>query len=131
MSDPNDDNDLRLFPILRGESVGVDGEFSGPVFVAKSSDELNRSWDDYDIVALHKDLQEYFSEHPGFIDQLFQQVMVVVTEFGKPISDFAAIAHARERMAVVKAIDATYVLETDMQISVVTRESQGDIYFIE
>ncbi len=129
MSDPNDD-DLRLFPILTGESVGVDGEFSGPVFVVRSKEDLNRSWDDYDIVALHGDLQDHFSEHPGFIDQLLQQVMVVITEFGKPISDFAALAHARERMAVVRVVDATYVLETDMQISVVTYESQGDIFFI-
>ena len=127
----NDSEKQPAFPILRGESVGESGEFSGKVVVVSKAEELSQSWESDVIVVLHHDLESYFNENPGILDNLFQAVSVVIAEFGGPLSELSAMAHTREIIAIVKVQDAIYVLEDDMHIQVIAYENKGDIFFID
>ena len=119
------------FPILRGESIGESGEFSGKVVLVSQVEELNQSWESEVIVTLHHDLESHFKENPGDLDNLFKQVSVVLAEFGEPISEISAMAHTREIITVVKIPDACYVLENDMHIRIIAHENSGEIFFID
>ncbi|MHA1636567.1 MAG: hypothetical protein ACTSUB_00985 [Candidatus Thorarchaeota archaeon] len=119
------------FPILKGESVGESGEFSGKVVLVSTADELNQSWGSDAIVTLHHDLEKHFKRDPGNLDNLFKQVSAVLAEFGKPISEISAMAHTREIIAVVNIHDACYVLENDMHIRIIAHENSGEIFFID
>lgn len=119
------------FPILKGESVGESGEFSGKAVLVLTVEELNQSWEHDAIVTLHHDLERHFKENPGGLDNLFKQVSVVLAEFGEPISEISAMAHTREIIAIVNIHDACYVLENDMHIRIIAHENSGEIFFID
>ena len=121
----------KFFPILKGESVGESGEFSGYVVIVESPEELSREWKASEIAVIKDDMESHFESNPGDIDSLFEKVTAVIAEFGEPIGDFASIAHVREAILIVKALDATYVLEDGMHITVAASENLGEIYFID
>ena len=127
----NKDEATPQFPILRGESVSEAGEFSGRVVIVCDPKDLEREWAADSIPVLHHDLESYFTENPAIIDKLFQEVSVVLAEFGESISQFAAYATQHGAIAVVKLTDAIYVLENDMHIRVEAVVNQGDIFFID
>ncbi len=124
-------DEIPLFPILRGESVGQDGEFSGHVFIVHSPEDTDRDWASDDIVVLDKETESYFNENPGALDKLFQNVSAVLSEYGEPMGQFSSIAYERDAICVVKVPDASHVLENGMHIRVTATENQGDIYFID
>jgi phosphohistidine swiveling domain-containing protein len=130
---PGDDNEngVQLFPILRGESVGVSGEFSGYVVIAKMPEDLHKEWDAEQIAVLCDDLESFFAENPKEADQLLEKVSAVVSEFGEQIGLFSASAYETETIFLVKVKDAGHVLENGMHIRVVATESQGDVFFID
>lgn len=127
----NEVKDAPVFPILRGESVSEAGEFSGRVVIICEPDDLQREWTSDLIPVLHHDLESYFYDHPAALDQLFKDAKAVVAEFGEAISQFAAHATQHGAIALVKVVDATYVLENDMHIRIKAAENQGDIFFID
>lgn len=120
-----------VFPILRGESVGEDGEFTGRVFLVCEIDQLSHEWESDEIAVLHRDLERHFIENPGDLDILMRKVSAVVAEFGDSVSELAATAYHRMTIAVVKVTDAIHVLENSMHIRVFAYENQGDIFFID
>ncbi len=124
-------DEIPLFPILRGESVGQDGEFSGHVFIVRKKDDTERDWASDDIAVLDSETESYFNKNPGALDKLFQNVSAVLSEFGEPMGQFSSIAYEREAICVVKVPDASHVLENGMHIRVTATENQGDIYFID
>ncbi len=119
------------FPILRGESVGESGEFSGKVVMVSTVEELHQNWESDAVVALHHDLEMHFKENPGDLDNLFKEVSAVLAEFGGPVSEISSLAHTREIIAIVKIPDACYVLENDMHVRVIAYENSGEIFFID
>ena len=121
----------KYFPILKGESVGVPGEFSGYAIIIERPEDLKREWSNTEIAVLKSDLDQYFKQHPGEIDHLFEKVPVVIAEFGEAIGDFASFAQARDAICLVKTPDASYVLEDKMHITVTASENLGEIYFID
>jgi hypothetical protein len=125
------EEDVPVFPILRGESVSESGEFSGKVVIICEPEDLKREWDADSIPILHHDLDNYFNENPAVLDSLFQEVTAVLAEFGESISQFATFATQHGAIAVVKVTDATHVLEDDMHIRVEAIENQGDVFFID
>ena len=127
----NKDKEAPVFPILRGESVSEAGEFSGKVVIICKPEDLNRTWTADCIPVLHHDLESYFSENPASLDKLFEEVTAVLAEFGESISQFAAHATQHGAIAIVKLLDATYVLEDDMNIRVEASENKGDVFFID
>ena len=127
----NEEKEAPVFPILRGESVSEAGEFSGRVAIICKPDDLQREWASGLIPVLHHDLESYFQDHPAALDQLFKKATAVVAEFGESIGQFAAYATQHGAIALVKVVDATYVLENDMHIRIVAAENQGDIFFID
>ncbi|NHI88159.1 MAG: hypothetical protein EAX87_01480 [Candidatus Thorarchaeota archaeon] len=127
----NAEKDAPVFPILRGESVSEAGEFSGRVVIICKPDDLQRKWTSDLIPVLHHDLESYFYDHPAALDELFENAKAVVAEFGESISQFAAHATQHSAIALVKVVDATYVLEDDMHIRIKAAENQGDIFFID
>ena len=124
-------NDFPLFPILRGESVGEDGEFSGHVFILCTPEDFDRKWASHDIAVLGDDLNAYVTENPEALTRLFKSVSAVLSEFGGPMSQFSSDAHEQESICVVNIADASHVLENDMHIRVVAKENQGDVFFID
>ncbi|MHA2601700.1 MAG: hypothetical protein AM324_006175 [Candidatus Thorarchaeota archaeon SMTZ1-83] len=120
-----------LFPILRGESVGEDGDFSGHVFILCNPEDFDREWASDDIAVLGGDLNEYVTENPEVLNSLFKSVSAVLSEFGGPLSQFSSAAIEQESICVVKIADASHVLENDMHIRVAAKENQGDIFFID
>ncbi|MBD3406861.1 MAG: hypothetical protein GF411_12160 [Candidatus Lokiarchaeota archaeon] len=131
MSEKQDENVYPLFPILKGESVGESGEFSGRVYIVQSPDELSTEWEADHIVVLHHDLAKYLDDNPGILDDLFSNVRAVIAEFGESISDFASFSYVREAIGIIKVQDATHVLENDMHIRVVAEENIGEIFFVD
>jgi phosphohistidine swiveling domain-containing protein len=131
MSGEAEELDERFFPILRGDSVGEHGEFSGYVHIVESPEELKKEWPTDAIVVLKQELVGHFKEAPGDMDELFAKVSAVIAEFGEPISDLASVAYAREAICVVKVDDATFVLEDGMHIRVVCTENTGEVFFID
>ena len=127
----NEEKEAPVFPILRGESVSEAGELSGRVAIICKPDDLQREWASGLIPVLHHDLESYFQDHPAALDQLFKKATAVVAEFGESIGLFAAYATQHGAIALVKVVDATYVLENDMHIRIVAAENQGDIFFID
>jgi hypothetical protein len=125
------DEDVPVFPILRGESVSESGEFSGKAVIICKPEDLERVWAADSIPILHVDLEDHFNENPGALDSLFEEVTAVLAEFGESISQFATYATQHGAIAVVKVIDATHVLEDDMHIRVEAVENQGDVFFID
>ncbi|MFW9802710.1 MAG: hypothetical protein ACFFFC_08675 [Candidatus Thorarchaeota archaeon] len=124
-------DDMPLFPILRGESVGESGEFSGRVFIVCKPEDLDREWSSDDIAVLDSSLKEFIQDDPGALDRLFKNVSAVLSEFGEPIGEFSSSAYEREAICVVKVADASHVMENDMHIRVITSENQGDVFFID
>ena len=124
-------DDMPLFPILRGESVGERGEFSGKVFIVFKPEELDRDWASDDIAVLDSSLKDFVQENPGALDRLFKNVSAVLSEFGEPIGEFSSYAYEREAICVVKVADASHVMENNMHIRVVALENQGDVFFID
>ena len=124
-------NEFPLFPILRGESVGEDGEFSGHVFILSNPKDFDREWASDDIAVLGDGLSAFVEENPEALNGLLKNVSVVLSEFGGPMSEFSAAAIEQESICVVKIADASHVLENDMHIRVVAKENQGDIFFID
>ncbi|MHA2161873.1 MAG: hypothetical protein ACXAEB_00200 [Candidatus Thorarchaeota archaeon] len=132
MTDKESQNDkMKSFPILRGESVGENGEFTGWARIMKTPEDLNRDWSTNEIAVLHHDLRDYFIRNPGDLDRLFSKVSAVLAEFGEAISEFAAVAYEREAIGVIKITDACHVLEDNMHIRVVAFENVGEIFFID
>ena len=131
MSGEADKLDETFFPILRGDSVGEPGEFSGFVYIVKTPEDLKREWSTDSIAVLKEELVDHFRENPGDMDALFEDVSAVIAEFGEPISDLAAVAYAREAICIVKVADATFVLEDKMHIRVVCTENTGEVFFID
>ncbi len=125
------DEDIPVFPILRGESVSESGEFSGKAVLVCKPEDLEREWAEDSIAILHHDLESYFNENPTTLDSLFEKVTAVLAEFGESISQFATFATQHSAIAVIKLIDATHVLENDMHIRVEAIENQGDVFFID
>jgi hypothetical protein len=123
--------DKTLFPILRGESVGESGEINGLVVIICKPEELNREWKANEIAVLKDDMEQHFLDHPGDLDELFENVTAVLAEFGESIGQFAATAYQREALGLVKLRDATYVLENNMHIRVVALENVGEVFFID
>lgn len=107
------------------------GEFSGRVVIVCDPKDLEREWASDSIPVLHEDLESFFNKNPASMDRLFTRVTVVLAEFGESISQFAAYATKHGAIAIVKVIDATYVLENDMHIRVKAIENQGDVFFID
>ena len=126
----NDEN-VSVFPILRGESVSESGEFSGRAVIVCEPEDLKREWAANSIAILHEDLESYFNEDPAALDSLFKEVTAVLAEFGESISQFATYATQHGAIAVVKVSDATHVLEDNMHIRVEAIENQGDVFFID
>ncbi len=124
-------DDAPLFPILRGESVGESGEFSGRVFIICEPGDLDREWSSDEIGVLDSRLKEFIHDNPGALDRLFQNVSAVLSEFGEPIGFFSSSAYEREAICVVKVADASHVLENEMHIRVTASENQGDVFFID
>ena len=124
-------DDVPIFPILRGESVGEHGEFSGRVYIVATPDDLHREWASDEIAVLHHNMETYIRENPGELDALFEKVSVVLAEFGEAIGEFSSFAYGREAIGIVKLQDACFVLENDMHIRVVAFENTGDIFFID
>jgi len=120
-----------VFPILRGESVGETGEFSGHVVVVSSPKDLKRQWASDHIAVLDQSLERHFKTKPRDLDNLFAQVSAVVAEFGESIGEFAAFAYAHEAIGIVKVPDATMVLENGMHIRLCASENLGEIFFID
>jgi hypothetical protein len=120
-----------LFPILRGESVGERGEFSGKVFIICEPEDFDHDWSPDDIAVLGVRLKEFIQENPGALVRLFKNVSVVVSEFGEPIGQFSSAAYESEAICLVKVGDASHVLENDMHIRVTASENQGDVFFID
>jgi phosphohistidine swiveling domain-containing protein len=124
-------DDIPVFPILRGESVGEAGEFSGHVVLIENPDAMNREWSSDSIAVLHHDLEHHFINNPGDLDNLMSEVSAVVAEFGDSVSEFAAAAYHREAIAIVKVADACHVLEDGMHIRILAHENIGDVFFID
>jgi hypothetical protein len=124
-------DDEPLFPILRGESVGESGEFSGRVFIVYEPEDLDHDWSSDEIAVLDVSLKEFILENPGALDRLFQNVSAVLSEFGEQIGQFSSSAYEREAICLVKVGDASHVLENDMNIRVTASENQGDVFFID
>jgi hypothetical protein len=124
-------DDAPLFPILRGESVGESGEFSGRVFIVCEPENLDREWSSDEIAVLDSVLKEFIHENPGALDRLFKNVSAVLSEFGEHIGQFSSSAYENDAICVVKIPDASHVLENDMHIRVIASENQGDVFFID
>ncbi|MGD9381685.1 MAG: hypothetical protein PVI03_04500 [Candidatus Thorarchaeota archaeon] len=127
----NPDDDAPLFPILRGESVGESGEFSGRVFIVWGPEDLDREWLSDEIAVLDSGLKEFIHQNPSALDRLFQKVSAVLSEFGEQIGSFSSAAYEREAICVVKIADASHVMENDMHIRVSASENQGDVFFLD
>jgi phosphohistidine swiveling domain-containing protein len=119
------------FPILRGDSVGEDGEFSGRIVLVQSPDELKGEWASDQIIVLHHSLEAHFLEHPGDLDDLFSKASAVLSETGESVGEFAAQAYIRSVIALVKVHDACFVLEDDMHVRIVAHENVGEVFFID
>ncbi|MFW9943544.1 MAG: hypothetical protein ACFFB7_00950 [Candidatus Sifarchaeia archaeon] len=124
-------NEFPLFPILRGESVGEDGEFSGHVFILCNPEDFSHKWESDDIAVLGDGLSEHVAKNPDVLNSLFKSVSAVLSEFGGPMSQFSSAAIEQESICVVKIADASHVLENNMHIRVIAKENQGDIFFID
>lgn len=124
-------DDAPLFPILRGESVGESGEFSGRVFIVCEPEDLDREWSSDEIAVLDSGLKEFIHQNPSALDRLFQKVSAVLSEFGEQIGFFSSSAYERESICIVKVADASHVMENDMHIRVSASENQGDVFFID
>jgi len=120
-----------FFPILKGESVGESGVITGYAVLIRNPEDLKREWGTNDIAILKAEMESHFDSNPGDIDMVFQNVSAVIAEFGEPIGEFASIAHVREAICLVKALDAAFVLEDGMHITVSASENLGEIYFID
>lgn len=129
--DGNQHDEVPVFPILRGESVGEAGEFTGHVVLINSPEQLKREWKSDDIAVLHKDLEQHFIEQPAELDLVMSHVSAVLAEFGDSVSELAATAYHRMTIALVKVNDAFHVLEENMHIRVYAFENQGDVFFID
>ncbi|MHA1909196.1 MAG: hypothetical protein ACW98Y_18010 [Candidatus Thorarchaeota archaeon] len=124
-------DDLPVFPILRGESVGEAGEFSGHVVLVESPDQMKREWASDSVAVLHHDTEQHFINNPGDLDNLMSEVSAVLAEFGDSVSEFAAAAYHREAIAIVKVADACHVLEDGMHVRIFAHENTGDVFFID
>ncbi len=124
-------DEVHIFPILKGESVGEDGEFSGHVVIIETPEDLNREWRTDDIAVLSKSVEDFFAQNPGSYNIVFSECTAVLAEFGESIGDFASIAYSTGSIGIIKVRDAVRVLENDMHIRVLAHENLGEIFFID
>lgn len=124
-------DDAPLFPILRGESVGENGDFNGIVYIVCTPEDLDRDWASNEIAVLDTSLEDFLRANPEVLDRLFEKVSAVITEFGEPIGDLSTSAFEREAICIVKVRDAHHVLENGMHVRVNASENQGDVFFID
>jgi phosphohistidine swiveling domain-containing protein len=124
-------DDIPQFPILRGESVSESGEFSGTIRLVKSPEELEREWASDDIVVLDYELEAFFNDNPKALADLFNNVRVVIAEFGESLGNFATTATEHTAIGVVGVKDAIHVLEDGMHVRLEATENQCDIFFID
>lgn len=129
MSESKDE--VELFPILRGESVGEDGVVNGYVRITRTPENLRNKWVGNEICVLCLELEQHFVNSPGDFDILFTNCDAVLAEFGESIGEFAAVAYAREKIGIVKVVDASHVLEEGMHVRVRASENTGEIFFID
>ena len=122
--------ELPAFPILRGESVGKSGEFSGRVIIVSDPKGLKRRWSSNEIAVLGRNLEQHFKSNARDLDSLFGKVSAVLAEFGESIGEFASFAYSHNAIGIVKVPDATHVLETDMHILLRASENLGEVFFI-
>ncbi len=120
-----------MFPILKGESVGVAGEFSGRVVIISSPEDIHRDWAPDEIPVISGTLAAHFESNPGDLDELLSHVSAVISETGESIGNLASLAFIREIICIVKVKDACYVLENDMVIMITAHESDGAVFFVE
>ncbi len=118
------------FPILRGESVGRSGEFTGRVVIVADPKNLKRRWASDEIAVLGMNLEKHFKTNAQDMKNLFSKVSAILAEFGEPIGEFASMAYAHQTMGIINVRDATHVLETDMHIRLLSSENQGEVFFI-
>ena len=123
--------DIPQFPILRGESVSESGEFSGTIRLVRSPEDLEREWAADEIVVLDCELEAFFNENPKALADLFNNVRVVIAEFGESLGNFATTAAEHTAIGVVGVKDATHVLEDGMHVRLEATENQCDIFFID
>ncbi|MGY5871507.1 MAG: hypothetical protein RTV72_04600 [Candidatus Thorarchaeota archaeon] len=124
-------DDIPQFPILRGESVSESGEFSGTIRLVRSPEDLEHEWAADDIVVLDSALEEFFNENPKALADLFNNVRVVIAEFGESLGYFATTATEHTAIGVVGVKDASHVLEDGMHVRLEATENQCDIFFID
>jgi phosphohistidine swiveling domain-containing protein len=123
--------DVPQFPILRGESVSESGEFSGATAVVCTPEDLQQDWSADTIVVLADELEVFFNDNPKALADLFNQVRVVIAEFGESIGQFATIATENSAIGIVGVKDATHGLENGMHLRIEATENQADIFFID
>lgn len=128
---PGDDSEIQIFPILRGESVGISGEFTGYAQIVKTPDELQFDWTADHIAVLCKGLESFFMGNPSEADKFMKTISAAISEFGEPMSSFSTSAYEQEIICLVKVQDAGHVLENGMHIRISATESQGDVFFID
>jgi hypothetical protein len=119
-----------VFPILRGESVGRSGDFTGRAVVVCDPKTLKRRWASDEIAVLGLTLENHFKTNARELNALFKKVSAVLAEFGESIGEFASAAYAQQAIGIVKVHDATHVLETDMHIRLHASENLGEVFFI-
>jgi len=126
-----DNNSQPQFPILRGESVSESGIYTGTAYLVCTREDLIQEWPDDAIVVLDDMLEDFFNENPKVLADIFNQVRVVIAEFGESIGQFATTATEYSAIGVVGIKDAADVLETGMHLRIEATENQCDIFFID
>ncbi len=131
-SSDNSRTEAPLFPILRGESVGQSGDFTGHIVVVCSPEELDREWDRNDaIVVFSKSIEEHLKNNKHILEHLLRSVRVVITESGEPLGELASMAYENNTICIVNVQHATRVAESGMHVRVVAHENKGDVFFID
>ncbi|RDE11444.1 MAG: hypothetical protein C4K47_09970 [Candidatus Thorarchaeota archaeon] len=119
-----------VFPILKGESVGRSGEFTGRAVVVVNPKSLKRRWASDEIPVLGMNLEKHLKTNARELNSLFTKVSAVLAEFGESIGEFASVAYAQQAIGIIKVQDASHVLETDMHIRLHASENLGEVFFI-
>jgi len=99
--------------------------------LVRSPEDLEHEWAADDIVVLDSALEEFFNENPKALADLFNNVRVVIAEFGESLGYFATTATEHTAIGVVGVKDASHVLEDGMHVRLEATENQCDIFFID
>ena len=117
-------------PILSGISVGEKGEYNGIAVIIKKPEDLRKVTPEC-IPILGKEMKRFFQNNLGEFDRLANTVFAILTEFGEPIDDFAAIIYAHEIIGLVSIDKITEIVEEGMHIRIFAGEGSGQVEFIE